>query len=414
MGGTEVRADGDGGAQPNQAANSTSERTSRRWLGVLARLGLAGMVAGGAILAGGAAVIALQERAASAADPLPRAPLPVETVAVALQDTYEIAERFAGRLEPARASDLSFERAGRLDAIGVEEGDRVGAEDALAELDTDLLRARRQGLQAQRARAAAELELAERTRSRQGDLSSKGFASEQRFDEAETRAITLTAEIAAIDADIAGLDIEIAKSTLRAPFPGVIAERLADPGAMLGMGAPVARLLEVDRPQARIGVPPEQAARLEAGRPYPLEVGGRTVEGRLVALRPDLATGTRTVAALFDVIAPPQGPALRFGDIVRLSLSAEAPGRGAWLPLSALQESVEGLWSVYTLDLSDTVAPATADDGAAPLPAIARKTVEALHVAEGRVFVRGALVEGERVVVSGVNRISLGQRVAAD
>jgi hypothetical protein len=41
-----------------------------------------------------------------------------------------------------------------------------------------------------------------------------------------------------------------------------------------------------------------------------------------------------------------------------------------------------------------------------------REAVEALHIEEGRVFVRGAIPDGALLVTEGVNRLTQGQRVA--
>ncbi len=374
------------------------------------------LAAGLGLATGG--LLLLQERAAAVSAPDIPPPLPVAVETVRIDGSYAIAERFAGRFEPARSSDLAFERGGRLVSVAVEEGDVTAEGAALARLDTALLEAQRTGLQAEKTRAEAELKLAERTTARQGDLSAKGFASDQRFDEAETQAISLRAQIAAIDAQLLGLRIELEKSTLRAPFGGAVATRLADPGAMLQAGQPVARLLEAGRPQARVGVPPERADGLRVGETYPLESSGKGYSGKLAALTPDIAAGTRTVGALFDVIGAADG-AVRFGDIVRLSIERGVKADGAWLPLTALQEGDRGLWTVFV------VRPAPADietasvdtaESAKPLVrrddlVVLREAVEILHVADGAAYVRGGLRSGDQIVSSGVNRLSQGQRV---
>ena len=44
---------------------------------------------------------------------------------------------------------------------------------------------------------------------------------------------------------------------------------------------------------------------------------------------------------------------------------------------------------------------------------VARRDVEVLHATTDRVFVRGALAAGERVIADGVHRVVPGQRVEA-
>jgi multidrug efflux pump subunit AcrA (membrane-fusion protein) len=50
--------------------------------------------------------------------------LPVEVSAVEWATGFEVADRFLGRVEVARASDLGFELSGTLDQVLVEEGER--------------------------------------------------------------------------------------------------------------------------------------------------------------------------------------------------------------------------------------------------------------------------------------------------
>ena len=157
------------------------------------------------------------------------------------------------------------------------------------------------------------------------------------------------------------------------------------------------RLLETGRPQARIGLPPAMAGTLAAEQTYALTIQGRTVDGTLVAFRPDLETGTRTVVALFDVELDVPVTA---GEIVELSLISRVAGAGTWIPISALQEGETGLWSLFVV---------VDDDGG---PVIAREAVEIIHVADQRAYVRGTFADGSRIVVAGTNRITPGQRVA--
>jgi len=368
-------------------------------LGVSARLVAAGVIVGATV----AGVSALHAAAEARDDVRPevRPPLPVLVVEARPETGYEVPERYVGRLEPAREARLAFERGGLVVEVAVEEGGRVEAGDAVARLDTALLEAERARLLAQREQAAAELELARLTLERQRSLNARGHAPDQRLDEARLNAAALSARLSQTDAAIRALEVDIAKSVLRAPFAGTVGARLADEGAVVAAGAPVADLLETGRPRARVGVSPEAAAALEAGARVRLTVAGREVPARLEALRPDLSTATRTVAALIALDAPPAP----FGETVELTVARRVPAEGTWLPLTALVEGRRGLWSVF----------AAAPDGAGG-HAVARESVEVLHVADGRAYVRGTLADGALVVAAGAHRVIPGQAVvpAAD
>ncbi|MGI9385682.1 MAG: efflux RND transporter periplasmic adaptor subunit [Methyloligellaceae bacterium] len=345
----------------------------------------------------GAGVAGLHIRANAEAPPDANPSVTVTSRAVRFEDGYTVAERFAGRLEPARQTQLAFERAGLVIKVLFDEGDRIEAGTVVARLDTAQLEARRAQLNAQKRELQARLDLAKVTLTRQKSLKSKGWQSVQRFDEARFSVAELTAAIARIDASIRSVDIDLGKSEIRAPFAGTMAARSIDEGAIISAGTAILELLEADARQVRVGVSVAAAATLSTDRIYSLQSGDRTYQGRLISKRPDLQTGTRTVTALFEARDAKDVP---FGDIVELVLERRIAAKGAWLPVTALSEGRKGLWTVLTV----------VERGGEP--AIAREAVEVLHVEARRVFVRGTLVPDARVVLDGSNRVIPGQRVA--
>ncbi|MEM9723944.1 MAG: efflux RND transporter periplasmic adaptor subunit [Pseudomonadota bacterium] len=387
-----------------------------RILRTLGAWGVAGAVAAGTVAVGAVALNVLYLRAAASEGPAPTPPLPVKVAEVTLAAEYAVVERFAGRVETAQETNLAFERGGLVVEIAVEEGDEAALGQVIARLDDRSLIAERDRLKAEKRRIETELALAQRTRQRQQNLSNKGFASEQRFDEAQATETALTAQIASIEAQLRQRDLDIEKSALTAPFDGLIAERFVDPGAVTSAGMAVARLLEVEAPRARVGLPPEQAASMIIGQRYRLDIRGLEVEGELIALRPDLAPGTRTVAALFDLegalrLSGASGQAaasgVPTGEIVRLSLERRAEAKGVWLPLSAMQQGVKGLWSVYTV-VEDEAA---SEEAGETIWVVGQEAVQALRVRGQEAYVTGSLRDGALVVVTGVNRVARGQRV---
>ena len=87
------------------------------------------------------------------------------------------------------------------------------------------------------------------------------------------------------------------------------------------------------------------------------------------------------------------------GSVVRLSLPQEIPTRGVWLPVSALTESDRGLWSVYAA--REVEGAYRAEPG----------LVEIIHQTGEAVYVRGALRDGDQVIVDGLQRITPNQPV---
>ena len=375
-------------------SNVSKPSVGRRIAKAAASLGVAAILL--AAIGGGASI--LHQRAAARVgivDPTP--PLPVASQMLQVEEAYAVTDRYAGRLEPARETPLSFERAGLLIEVAVDEGDAVQAGQVIAQLDVEPLLAERAQLEAERRQREAALELARLTTERQQTLQRQGHASMQRYDEARLSAEGLVAELARIDAAIAAIDIDIAKSEILAPFAGRVADRFTDEGRVVSSGAPVVRLLESGRAQVRIGVSPAAAATLSAGDRVVLSSAGLEMPAVVSAVRPDLAGGTRTVPVLFELS---EAPPIPFGEIVELAIDRQVPARGAWLPLAALSEGPKGLWVITTI---------VEGDGG---PVTAREAVEVIHVSGGNAYVRGTFADATRVVVNGGNRTAPGQRVA--
>ena len=376
--------------------HETTEGAARR-RGLRAWAGAA-LFAATVVAAAGAGVATLYARAeADAVSAGAPPPLPVRVATLRMQDGYAITARHVGRVEPARETRVGFERAGLVTAVLVQEGDRVRAGDPMARLDARALDVARRRLEAARAAAEAELGLARSTLERRRALTDQGHASQQALDEARFSVDAQTARLDEIAAQLAQVALDLEKSAILAPFDGVVAARMADEGAVVEAGAPLARLQEVGRPRARIGLPVRAAQGMASGETYQLETPSGPVAARLASISPDIDPATRTVAALFDL---DPGAPVAMGEIVRLVLPGHAEGRGAWVPLTALQEGMRGMWALTVV--------ADGTDG----PVARRVAAQALHVADGRAFVAGPFADGDRVIVEGVDRVAPGQRVA--
>jgi len=323
-------------------------------------------------------------------------PLPVAVEAYHLQPTYERSARHTGVVRAGNDSNLGFEVPGTLLTTAAREGDPVRSGDIIATLDTAQSMASLEAASAEVARLSAELELAVLQHERLVDLAGKGLAAQQQLDEAQLRRKALVAAVDAARANLRRATITVEKSTLKAPFNGVIAERYLQRGTVVPAGQPVVRLIGSDRLEVHVGLPPEVAEQLQPGTTYSLNLRDRTVSATLRAIRSSLDSATLTSAAVFDLA--PDADA-RPGDSASLEWREAVPGPGGWLPLSALTEGDRGLWNVLVLDTSDT--PATT----------ARETVEVIYSAGERVFVRGTLADGAQVVATGLHRLSPGSAV---
>jgi len=323
-------------------------------------------------------------------------PLTVMTVEAAYDTDARIEELFPGLVAARRDSALGFERGGRIDSISVDIGDRVDAGQVLAYLDTRALSAQIAAADAQTAEAEAQTALARGTEIRQAQLLERGHISQQRFDEIRTttRAALARQNAAAAAAD--ALRVQLDLSVISAPFAGVVTARLADEGAIAPPGQSVLEIIESDALEVRVGLPPELASTLNPSSVYCFHSDGPSFQASLRSSTGVVDRQTRAVTVLFDI---PSGASVSAGQVVRLAVETAIDTDGFWVPVSALVEGRRGLWSVYVLE----------PEGQAY--ALESRMVETVRIEAERVFVRGAVSQGEQILASGLQRVTPGQLV---
>ena len=326
-----------------------------------------------------------------------RAPMPVAATLYRQQPTFTRDAKYLGVIRAGSDSVVGFEVAGVLTRLIATEGMRVGPGDVLAQLGTDRRQTRLDAAVAAYERVVAERAQAEARAERIAQLAEDGSASEQDYDDARFAAQALAAAENTADAQRQSVLLELEKSTLRAPYEAVVAERLVQTGAVVSPGTPVLRLVTATGREAHIGVPAQVARRLAIGQAYSLMLQGEQLTADLRSVRDDLDPTTLTVGAVFDL---PASAAVAVGESAVLQIAETVDSVGGWLPISALLEAPRGLWDVLTI---------TPDaDGKQRAQ---RERVEILYTRGNEVFVRGTLANDVAVVASGLQRISPGDLV---
>ena len=333
--------------------------------------------------------------------------LVVATQAIQEQPSYEVRRSFVGRLEARRSTDTGFELGGAVLRILVDEGDAVAKGQMLARLDTKRLEAKRAELEARVHEAEVRLSLMRSTRERTLAALELNAVSTQQWDEADRGYAAQAAVLHRVAAQLESIDVDIEKSRLLAPFAGVVARRFVDEGAVVSAGEPLLRLLEIGRPEVRIGISVALAKSLKNGDERLVRADGRELTATVRALLPTRNRQTRTVDVVLTLEA--KGNALRHGDLVDMELSQPVEKSGFWLPRGALTESSRGLWASYVAEPIETsleLGPSSATH------VLKRRELELLHVDGDSVFVRGTLSDGELVVTDGLQRLVPNQHVA--
>ncbi len=327
--------------------------------------------------------------------------LKVATLEAEYSPSYTVKQSYIGRVEARREASVGFEIGGLVNAVYVNEGDAVAKGDIIAQLDTALLDASRAELAAAYDQAAADAALAKSTLKRFGEARALNAVSEQALDEAEKEANAKRAASRRAAAAVKSIDVRIEKAQLRAPFDAIIAARLYDEGRVVEAGGPILHLLERGALEARIGIAGSLMSKLEIGGPANVTIGGASYVGVVLAVLPVRNRTSRSVDAIIALDVDDQS--IRQGDLAQLDIGVEINEGGYWLPLTALTESTRGLWAAYV-----------AEPGTNGVAEIRRRELEILHQETDRVFVRGTLRPGDRVVSTGVQRLAPGLLVSIE
>jgi len=442
---------------PNTLSVSMPQRLKQpRWLAGLALLGIF-LIAVPLVKSQTSATADSADAPAQRSD----APLPVETIAVSQSSSYTVSRTYTGEITAVQASELGFERSGQLTQIVAPEGARVQAGMPLAQLDIRNLQTQRMQIEAEKARAVAQLSELEtgarvediasaeatvrdleqqvalqRTRiARREMLYTEGAISREDFDEVSftggslqarldqarsqlaelnngTRPEQLTAQDALVqqlDARLADLDVTISKSTLYAPFGGTVAEHKVDEGTVVGAGQSVVRLIENSIPEAKIGVPADVVQTLNVGEETTVEINSEQYTATISSILPEVDSQTRTQTVVLNLesrAAQQVSP----GQTVRLNLSEQIATEGFWVPTEALTQGIRGLWNSYAVVPAEAADAESEQETAAGF-VVRSQSVEVIHQEGDRAYVTGTLQSGDDIVASGTHRLVPGQSV---
>lgn len=315
--------------------------------------------------------------AAAAGAPPSMPPMPVD-VDSARQEPIVDAVRATGRIEAVQAVELRPDEQGRITALLFREGQSVAQGTPLVRIDDAMLRAQRERANADRDLARQQLERVRRLRA----------------DNASSPADLERGEAAARSAEaaLALLELQIARTTVRAPFGGVIGQRFVSMGDYVTTSTRLLTLQTVDPQRAVIEVPERYAVALRPGQTVEFTVAaqpGRTFRGQVEFIDPVVQDTNRTI--MVKARASNADRVLRPGMFIEARLATQTRPNAIVVPEDAVQplRTANVVWAVQ--------------DGKA-----SRRVVQLGARSQGKVEVLNGLKAGEQVVVGGLERMAEG------
>jgi multidrug efflux system membrane fusion protein len=366
-----------------------------------------------------AALISILVPVLSAACARPAAqqgPPPDPQVTVAAVVSRDVAEwdEFTGRLEAVNTVAIRPRVSGYVSTVRFLEGALVTSGDLLFQIDPRPFQAEVDRLRAELGRARATVTRARSERQRADRLSAENAMSHEERERRASFADEAAAEVAAVEAALRAAELNLEFTRVTAPISGRVGRAIVTPGNLVSSGPGEATLMttlvSVDPIYAafdadeqtflRYGGSAQRSAR-KGGDAWPIHMALSSDqdfprEGRLTFLDNQLDPETGTIRGR-AVFRNPDG-GLTPGLFVRLRLSGNGTQASTLVQDRAIGTDLDKRF-VLVVDGESTVQYRAVTLG--PL-------VDGLRV------VRTGLVEGERVVVNGLQRVRPGVKVQAE
>ncbi len=223
-------------------------------------------------------------------------PMLVEVTDIDKGTTEPLVE-LVGTIYYARVSRVASEISGIVEKIHFTEGARVKAGEPLLTLRSDLLKTSLSGTRASYEQAQVELERAGKDLQRIKALYQERSVSESLYDDNYYTVLGLEKRTLALKAVLDRQELELEKTSIPAPFSGLVQAKLTEQGEWVSTGGQVALIADDRSLEVHVEVPQKMLRYLHPGQELSVKSGGKSYQARFIHFIPqgDLATRTFTV-----------------------------------------------------------------------------------------------------------------------
>ncbi len=259
-------------------------------------------------------------------------PVPVEfgTVVAAYPSQAISVLGATGHVSAATHASVSSKGTGRLEWLGVQEGQHVVKGEVIARLESRDVRAQREqaaasveAAKANRAQGDAELVDADLALKRARDLAQRNFISSSEVDSAVARhdkaaavIASLRAQIGVAEANLRAADVAVEQTMIRAPFTGVVLTKNANVGDILtpfsaasGTTGAVVTMADMSTLEVEADVSESSIAHIQVAQPAEIQLDAfpeARLAGQVSRIVPDVdrSKATLLVKVHFDETDP--------------------------------------------------------------------------------------------------------------
>lgn len=304
-----------------------------------------------------------------------------------------------GTIDSRTTSLVATTIAGLVEALPGREGRRVQKGEPLAELRRNTRELRLQAVEGQLREAETRLAQAKNNLGRAKELFDSLVISRQRYDDSSFEVDAWQGRVDQLEADRARFQDDLERSTIRAPFTGVVVRELTEIGQWVKEGDEVVEMLSLSNLEVVVDAPERYYPQLRVGGRARIRIDslpGLEVTGRVSAIIPRADPSARTFP--IKVRIPNRGGRISVGMLAQVTFLAGDPYPATIVPKDAVV-SQGPRKIVFLLNGDSTVKLVPVQTGAGAGVWIA---------------VEGAIRPGQKVITRGNERLRPGQPVEAE
>ena len=296
---------------------------------------------------------------------------------------------YPGTVISRNQARVAAEVEGRLEWVA-DVGTAIAEGDVIAQLDDALLRQTLAEGEAAMASERARLTYLDAQVERLEKLVAQKTATRSRLDEAVAERDVARSELRAARARVALTGERLARTRIKAPFGGIVTERVRQSGEWAKSGDAVVRIVDTAALEVQIWIPIAALAFVREGSELALEANPHKTTG---AVRTIVPVGDNR-SRLYDLRLAIDGLSWPVGQDVRVAIPTAAARAVVAIPRDALVLRRDGaaVYRVGDNDLADRVAVSPG-------------------IAHGELIEVDGIAPGDRVVIRGGERLRPGQPV---
>ena len=286
---------------------------------------------------------------------------------------------------------LAAEVTGRLMEVA-EVGAIANSGDVVARIEDTIISLRKEELLAEVQRAEARLKFLESEEGRYVKLADSNLAAATKLEETRSDRDVSRGDLKVAKSRLAQVEDQLSRTAIRAPFNGIVVERLLMPGERVEIGENVVRMVNQQYLEVIARAPLEYYSFVKPGQELVIRAGNVLTSG---TVRTVVAVGSENTH-LFELRLDIEGNSFPVGQTLRVSVPTSNVREALVVPRDALVLRPGGI-SVFVVDSDQN----------------AKQVMVTTGTGSGdQIEVIGDLSDGDTVIIRGNERLRSGQTVS--